>query len=108
MALSQKSQNILIDAMASKPAALALLAAIAGQSALDSKNSVILSDALASPIHAKTKKQSVGDEILAAIVSGAALSYLAKVKIIEMMASASAGNELINVIQSVATPSVKL
>lgn len=108
MALSKKSTLVLNNAMASKPAAAALLAAIAGRSALDAKNQVVLSDALASPLKGKAKKQSACDEVIAAIVSGAALTLLTKVKIIEMMGDATAGNELINVIQSTPTAPIKI
>ena len=108
MALSKPSQKILAIALASIPASNALQAAIAGRYALDAKNQVILADALPSQLKSKAKKQSEVDEILAAIVSGAALSLLAKRKIIEMMADATSGNELINCIQSVPTAPIKL
>lgn len=106
--LSTKSQLVLIDALVSKPAATALLAAIAARAPLSSKNQVILANALTSQINSKTKTQSVIDEVSAAIVSGAALSLNAKKRIIEMMAGYTSGNELINVIQTVATPPIRL
>jgi hypothetical protein len=106
--LSAKSTNTLIDAVASAPCAKALLAAIAARAPLDAKNQVVLADALTSQLHGKAKKQSEVDEILAAVVSGAALSLGAKRRIIEMMAGATSGNELINVIQSTPTAPIKL
>ena len=108
MALSAKSTKVLIDAMASAPAANALLAAITARAPLDAKNQIVLADALTSQLHSKAKKQSEVDEILAAVVSGNPLSLGAKRRIIEMMAGATSGNELINVIQSVPTAPIKL
>lgn len=52
--------------------------------------------------------EKIGQEVAAAIESGAALSLEAKRRIIIMMANAEAGNELINAIQTVATKAVAL
>lgn len=108
MALSKKSTLVLINAMGDKTAANALLANIAAASAPSKKTAQVLAVALTSQLGAKTKNKSAVDEILAAVVSGAALSIGAKRRILEMMADQTAGNELINEIQLVDTKPVKL
>lgn len=107
MALSAKTQKILVQET-SKPLAAALQAAITGRSALAAKDQVRLASYLASQLNPKAKKQSAAQEILAAVVSGAALSLNAKRHILILMANADAGNELINAIQSSATAPIKL
>lgn len=105
--LSKKSQLILIQET-NKPLATAILAAVAGRTALSAKNQVQLASYMASTLKSKAKAKSSVDEVVAAIVSGAALSLGAKRRLLELMADAKAGNELVNVIQTVATASIKL
>lgn len=107
MALSQRSQKILVQET-SKPLAAALQAAITGRSALAAKDQVRLASYLASQLSSKAKRPTAAAEIVAAVVSGAALSLNAKRHILIMMADAKAGNELINNIQSAATAAIKL
>lgn len=108
MALSKKSTLILINALADKKAAEALLAAINSASAVDAKTQKVLAVALTSQLKSKAKQKSAVDEVLAAVVTGAALSIGTKRRILEMMGDQVAGNELINLIQLVDTPPVKL
>lgn len=108
MALSKKSTLILNNAMADKKAAAALLTAINGAVAVDAKTAKVLAVAMGSQLKSKAKKQSSVDEVLAAVVSGAALSLNAKRAILIMMGDATAGNELINLIQLVDTAPIKL
>lgn len=108
MALSKKSTLILINAMADKAAANALIANLNAATAPSEKTAKVLAVAMASQYKSKSKKKSAVDEVLAAIVSGAALSLNAKRAIVIMMADAAAGNELINLIQLVDTAPIKL
>jgi len=108
MPLSKKSTIILTNAMADKKAATALLAAIDGVTAVDVKTAKVLAVAMSSQYKGKAKKQSTVDEVLAAVVSGAAISIGAKRNILTMMGDATSGNELINLIQLVDTAPIKL
>lgn len=106
-ALSKKSQLILIQET-NKQLAAALQAAIAARTALKAKDQVQLASYLTSSVNPKAKKASSAQEIIASVVSGAALSLNAKRHILIMMADAKSGNELINSIQSVSTTPIKL
>lgn len=108
MALSKKTQLVLINALGDKTAANALIANLNAASAPSAKTAKVLASALSSQLNAKTKVKSAVDEILAAVVSGAALSIGAKRRILTMMGDTTAGNELINDIQLVATKPIKL
>jgi hypothetical protein len=100
MSLSLKTHNTLVDALASKPAAKELEAAVAARSSSlsrDLQNRII-------DCHGRT----AGKEIMAAIASGAQLSLNTSKRILVAMAGdatpsggmEAAGNELINFIQS--------
>lgn len=100
MALSKATQIRLVVALASKTAAADLQAAVTARAALSVKSQKVLAVALTSQLNSKAKAKSAVDEIVAAIVSGADLSVGAKRRILEMMAGATAGNDLINFIQT--------
>lgn len=106
--LTKKTQLIFIQAIGDKTVANALIANIAAASAPSVKNAKVLAVAMTSQYKAKTKNKSAVDELLAAIVSGAALSIGCKRRILEMFADQKAGNEFINEIQLVDTAPVKL
>lgn len=106
--LTKKTQIIFINAIADKTAANALIANIAAASAPSVKNAKILAVAMTSQYKAKSKAKSAVDELLAAIVSGAALSIGCKRRILEMFADAKAANEFINEIQLIDTAPIKL
>jgi hypothetical protein len=97
MSLSKKNQNVLIDAMADKKAALELVAAVMARVPL----SAHAQQAVIGNLCANKK---AGQEVIAAVVSGAKLSDFAARKVIICMAgdnAGQAGNDLINFIQSV-------
>lgn len=107
MALSSKSQKILVQET-SKPFAAALQAAVNGRSALSAKDKVLFASFLASSLNPRSKGQSAAQELIAAVVSGNALSLNAKRHCLILMTNAVAGNELINFIQSSPTAAIKL
>lgn len=106
--LSKNTFNVLVDTLASRPAATAFQAAVIGRHALDLKSQVILSEGLGSQLKSRTKLPSAVDEVVASIVSGAPLTLSTKREIIKAMSSAQAGNELINFVQSSPTAPVKI
>lgn len=107
MALSAKSNKILVQET-NKQLAANLQAKIIARAALSAKDQVALASYLASALNPRSKRQSAAQEIIAAVVSGAALSLNAKRHILILMADAVAGNELINNIQSAPTAAIKL
>jgi hypothetical protein len=106
--LTKKTQLIFINAIADKKAANDLIANIANASAPSVKNAKILAVAMSSQYKAKSKVKSAADELLAAIVTGAALSIGCKRSILSMFGDQKAGNEFINEIQVVDTAPIKL
>jgi hypothetical protein len=102
MALSTKTFNTLVDALASKAAAQELVSLVNARAGTPSRNlSQSVIDAMA--------RKDRGQEVLNALISGATLSLSASRRILIMMAgdatstggAHAAGNELINYIQSV-------
>lgn len=108
MALTAKTKLVLINALGDKTTANALVANLLNASAPSVKTAKVLAVAMSSQYRSRAKRQSTVDEVLAAIVSGAALSIGAKRALLVMMGDATAGNDLINDIQSVATAPIKL
>lgn len=102
MALSSKTQIALIDALASKTAADAFITAVAG------RNTSALTTSQKSRIIEMCGGKKAGDELIAAMASGANLSVNTAKRIIVGMAGDgvyAAGNELVNYVQS--TPNAK-
>jgi hypothetical protein len=106
--LTKKTQLVFIQAIGDKTAANAIIGNIAAASAVSVKNAKILASAMGSQYKVNSKPKSAVDELLAAIVSGAALSIGCKRNILEMFADQKAGNEFINEIQLTDTAPVKL
>lgn len=101
MALSSKTLNTLVDALSNKSAATELVSLVTARSG---KPSRVLTQCMVDAMAGKT----TGNEVLAALTSGANLSSAARKKILIMMAGDAtptgyvhaAGNELINYIQT--------
>ena len=97
MALSAKTNNPLIDALASTTAAAAVVSAVGARS------TAALTTSQKNRIIAMCGSAKYGNEVIAALASGATLSAGACRAVVQGMAgdgAGAAGNELINFIQS--------
>lgn len=101
MALSKLTAIRLDDAFTSKSNSAAFQAAVAARSPLSPNLQADL-------IVAFTASKKDGAELIAAVVSGAALSKDAARRCLIALGDAVAGNELINFIQSSPTAPIKL
>lgn len=109
MALSNYTYIRLVDALTDVNAANDFVSSVNGRVApqTDTQKRIIImmtDSASGSPLNAGP----FAAEVIAAISSGAALSNEAKRRLLIGLADADAGNELVNFVQSVATPSIKL
>ena len=102
MALSTRTMNTLIDALASKTTATAFVAAVGARS------TAALTTNQISRIVDMCGSQKAGNELLASMVSGATMSASTSKRVIIGMAgdgAGLAGNELLNFVQT--TPNAK-
>ena len=109
MALSSYTTLRLVDALTSQAAATDFISSVTGRHAplSDTQKRIVitLTDSKSgTPLNAGPS----ASELIASIASGAALSLETKRRILIGLADAQAGNELINFVQSAATPAIKL
>jgi len=103
--LSSDTYKRLVIALTDANAASDVQASILARSAIKKDTKFRLDTALTSD---GLSGQAFGDEVSKAIASGAALSKEAKRRILIALTSQSAGNELINAIQSSSTSPIVL